>query len=159
MARQTFSSFYATKFITRLGADNNSASIVFWGSCCLRDKQMSFGDSVDDFIDFLVGTKDNHPTVVYIHDFDYSAAYIVHALLDNGAVLANDFSFNSTIGFNVFSTKEGQMYMIKIYFKLGYDDRRTCVICSSKNKTHSSVSELGASFGCDIDSSNIIDTT
>ena len=32
-------------------------------------------------------------------------------------------------------------------------------VSSSKNKTHSSVSELGASFGCDIDSSNIIDTT
>lgn len=159
MGKQSFSTFYTARFITRIGADNNSASVAFFGMCCLRDKHMIIGESMDDFIDILVGTKGKHPTVVYVHDFDYSAAYIIHALLDHGAVLARDFNFSSMLGFDVFRTKEGQMYMIKLYFKLGYDDRRTCVICSSKNKTHSSISELGASFGCDVDSSNIIDTT
>lgn len=106
------------------------------------------GNTIDDFISSLF--SDLSVTVCYIHDYKFMSRYILDWLLRKQCPLTTDFGWKSEskIGYNVFGDSSGEIYLIKLYYR-NDNEKKTCEIRSSLNKTRSKLIDLYYSFEID----------
>ena len=137
-----YTKYFTADFETT--TDPNDCRVWAYAICGIEDLSFKYGNSIEDFFDYL--SKLKYSPKIYFHNLKFDGEFIFYYLINNGYKCIKDNKDKETKSYTCLISDMNQLYSIEVYFKVSGKRVHKVTFIDSLKILNMSVDQIAKDF-------------